>query len=223
MCGRFAETQAKAKIIERFKVGKDCFPEFKTHYNIAPSQNVPVIIKKDLRELHGMKWGLIPSWAKDPSIGSHMINARAETLTEKVSFKIPFKWRRCLVVSDGFYEWKTEEEGKTPFLIQQKDLSLFAFAGMWAHWKSRGGDSIESCTIVTTDANQWMRPIHARMPVLLEPEGETIWLNPDAEEKDLLKLLKPCSENRLIAHPVSKKVNNPTNDYPELIDPFFDN
>lgn len=219
MCGRFTETLSKEALIKRFRVQKDHFPGFHPHYNIAPGQTIPVVIKKDLRELRGMRWGLVPSWAKDPSIGSHMINARAETLAEKMSFKLAFKWRRCLVLSDGFFEWKEEGEAKTPYFIQQRDRAPFAFAGLWSSWQPKVGETLHSCTIVTTEASAAMRPIHERMPVILSEEGEDIWLDPDQDnEKELYKLLNPCENDRLIFRPVSKKVNDPHNDFPELLE-----
>jgi len=218
MCGRYTETLPKSDIISRFQVAKDLFRDFKSSYNIAPTQTVPVITRDSLNELHGFRWGLIPSWAKDPSIGNHMINARAETITEKMSFKVPFKWRRCLVPADGFYEWKKEGDGKMPMYVHRADRAPFAFAGLWASWQPKVGGEIHSCTIITTEANQVMRPIHERMPVILRKEGETIWLNADTEERVLLEMLRPAKEGDLVAHTVSKKVNDPDNNYPELIE-----
>jgi len=218
MCGRYTETLAKPEIISRFQVAKDYFQDFKTSYNIAPTQTVPVVTRDNLNELHGFRWGLIPSWAKDSSIGNHMINARAETITEKMSFKIPFKWRRCLIPADGFYEWKKAESGKTPMYIHRTDRAPFAFAGLWSSWAEPGGEEICSCTIITTEANRVMQPIHDRMPVILKKEDETLWLNSNTEEKQLLDMLRPAGEGDLLAHEVSKKVNDPGNDYPELLE-----
>jgi putative SOS response-associated peptidase YedK len=218
MCGRFTETRPKSEIVKRFNIQKDQNPDFKTRYNIAPSQDVPVVLKKDLTEFHGFHWGLIPSWAKDASIGHHMINARAETITEKMSFKVPFKWRRCLVIADGFYEWKEKGGAKVPLYIQRKDHALFAFAGLWSHWVPKVGGEIFSCTIITTDANDWMKAIHDRIPVILPKESEHAWIDPNTNEQELLKLLKPCGNEELTSREVSKKVNDPTNDYPELLE-----
>lgn len=218
MCGRFTETRPKSEIIKRFGIQKDNSPNFKTSYNIAPSQEIPVVLKKELTELDGFQWGLIPSWAKDASIGHHMINARAETITEKMSFKVPFKWRRCLVVADGFYEWKEKGGAKVPVYIQRNDRQPFAFAGLWSHWVPKRGREIYSCTIITTDANDWMKSIHERIPVILSKEAEHTWIDPNSEEKVLLDLLKPCGNDELIAREVSKKVNDPSNNYPELLE-----
>jgi len=219
VCGRFTETQSKEALIKRFRIQKDNFPDFRSHYNIAPGQNVPVVVRRELRELVGMKWGLVPSWAKDVSIGSHMINARAETLTEKMSFKLAFKWRRCLVLADGFFEWKEEGEVKTPYFIQQKDRAPFAFAGLWSSWHPKIGETLHSCTIITTGANEWMRSLHERMPIILSEKEEDVWLDPDQDkEDDLLRLLKPCANDRLISRAVSKKVNDPRNDFPEVLE-----
>src|SRR5258706_7610972 len=216
MCGRFTETQSKETLIKRFRVQKNHFLKFSPSYNIAPAQEIPIVIKKDLRELHGMKWGLVPSWAKDPSIGNHMINARAETLSEKMSFKLALKWRRCLVLADGFFEWKKEGEGKGPYFIQQKDHMVFAFAGLWSSWQdpNPGGELLHSCTIVTTEANDWMKSLHDRMPVILSPAAEEIWMNPDEDdEKKLLAFLKPCGNDQLKKRLVSKKLNDPSNNF----------
>jgi len=218
MCGRYTETLPKPEIVNRFQVAKDLFRDFKTSYNIAPTQTVPVITRDNLNELHGFRWGLIPSWAKDASIGNHMINARAETITEKMSFKVPFKWRRCLIPADGFYEWKKGESGKIPVYVHRMDRAPFAFAGLWASWQPKVGDEIHSCTIITTEANQMMKPIHDRMPVILRKEEETVWLDADTEEKVLLDMLKPVDGGNLAAHEVSKKVNDPGNNYPELLE-----
>jgi len=218
MCGRYTETLPKPEIISRFQVAKDLFQDFKASYNVAPTQTVPVITRDNLNELHGFRWGLIPSWAKDPSIGNHMINARAETITEKMSFKVPFKWRRCLIPADGFYEWKQEGGGKIPMYIHRVDRAVFALAGLWSSWTEPGGSEICSCTIITTEANEIMKSIHDRMPVILEKEDETVWLNPNTEEKVLLNMLCPASGKDLLAREVSKKVNDPGNDYPELLE-----
>ncbi len=217
MCGRFTETRPKAEIIKRFNIQKDEYPDFKTSFNIAPSQTIPIVLKKELTELHGFRWGLIPSWAKDSSIGSHMINARAETITEKMSFKVPFKWRRCLVIADGFYEWKETSGGKVPMHIHKRNREPFAFAGVWSHWVGLK-EEIYSCTIITAPANNWMRSIHDRIPVILPEEAEHAWIDPNSDEKDLLSLLKSSGDDELTAYEVSKKVNDPGNNYPELLE-----
>jgi len=220
MCGRFTQTRSKEELIRRFLIQKDCFGSYRPHYNVAPAKEVPVVLKKDLRELHPMRWGLVPSWAKDPAIGHHMINARLETLTEKMSFKMSFKWRRCLVLADGFYEWRVEDHSKTPYWIYLPDHQPFGFAGLWSHWSSQAGDSIHSCAIITADANPSVRGLHDRMPVIVREADEEKWLDPNYDsEKDLLDLLARASEQAALKyHAVSRQVNDPRNDSPELIE-----
>jgi putative SOS response-associated peptidase YedK len=192
-------------------------------YNIAPSQNHPVvIINQDQRELTMMRWGLIPPWAKDISIGYRMINARAETVAEKASFKKPFKDKRCLVLADGFYEWKkTDKKNKIPYYFMLKSKQPFAFAGLWEQWKNPEGEKILSFTIITTKANELMEPIHDRMPVILKENVETQWLDPENKDTDkLLSLLQPYPGGLMLAYRVSPIVNAPKNDTPECIEPI---
>ncbi len=165
-----------------------------------------------------MHWGLIPSWAKDPSIGNKMINARAETLLEKPSFKRLVGKRRCLVLTDGFYEWRKEGKRKVPMRMLLKTRELFAFAGLWDRWKKPDGNEFQSFTIITIDANDLLRPIHDRMPVILGRDGEEKWLNPDLKDpSELLPLLKPYPSELMEAYDVSPLVNSPRNDRPECI------
>ena len=169
------------------------------------------------------QWGLIPSWAKDPKIGNRMINARAETLAEKPSFRTPYKRRRCLILSDGFYEWKSEagSKSKTPFYVQLKSEKPFAFAGLWEAWYPRPDDDpLLSCTIITTSPNPLMETIHRRMPVILEPDTYNLWLDPSEQSpKQLDGLLKPYPAEEMMAYPVSRLVNRPSNDSPDCIAP----
>jgi len=166
-------------------------------------------------------WGLIPSWAKDPSIGNRMINARSETLAEKPSFKAAYKRRRCLVLADGFYEWrKNPDKSKTPMYVQLESRDPFAFAGLWESWHSPDGDHVLSCTIITTQPNDFVRKIHNRMPVILPRRAYEQWLDPDEQKPDRLQpLLAPYPAEEMTAYPVSTTVNNPRNETPECIEP----
>jgi putative SOS response-associated peptidase YedK len=165
------------------------------------------------------KWGLIPSWAKDMKIGNQLINARADTVATKPSFRSAFKSRRCLIPADGFYEWQKTEDGKQPFHICMKDKQAFAFAALWEWWKPEEGEPVQSCAIITTDANELMAPVHNRMPVILPPEDYSTWLNATPTTELLLPLLKPFSADQMEAYPVSKSVNNPRNQGEQLIEP----
>ncbi len=218
MCGRFSFSPL-AKIIEdRFDVKVDP-SQYKPRYNCAPSQILAVISNIKPDELSSYKWGLIPFWAKDKSIGNKMINAKAETITEKASFKNSFKRKRCLVLSDGFYEWeKINPKEKTPYRIKMEDDSLFAMAGLWDSWKNEEGNYINSFTIITTTPNELMENIHQRMPVILERKDEQNWLHDN--NPDILKtLLKPLAAESMTAYPISKLVNSPANDSPEILNP----
>lgn len=223
MCGRFTLTASLAEIAERFDAVYSIKPEdFSPSYNIAPSQSVLAVINNGKTNRMGfLRWGLIPPWAKDISIGYKMVNARAETLTEKPSYRQAFYKRRCLIVADSFYEWKQINNQKIPMRILLKSHGLFAMAGLWEHWTSPDGNSIFSCTIITTKPNQLMASIHDRMPVILKPEDEKIWLNPSIRDPHVLKsLLKPYDSERMKAYEVSPLVNSPKNNSPELIQPI---
>ena len=187
---------------------------YKPRYNCAPSQNLAVISSEAPAVFSFMKWGLIPFWAKDISIGNKLINAKAETITEKPSFKQSFFHKRCLVPADGFYEWKQDKE-KIPYRITMKDDSLFVMAGLWSRWQGAEGKNIDSFTIITTDANGLMQPIHHRMPVILDKNAYNIWLG-SSQPETLLSLLKPYPEDQMKAFPVSKLVNSPANDFIQL-------
>ncbi|QBD79638.1 SOS response-associated peptidase [Ktedonosporobacter rubrisoli] len=216
MCGRFTLTTDINAIAKAFNVA----PSLQTQprYNVAPTQNIVSVLRDGDTHLDWLRWGLIPSWAKDESIGSRMINARAETLAEKPSFKRLLRGRRCLVVADGFYEWKQEGKTKTPMYITMKDKELFAFAGLWDVWKSPDNEIVRSCTIITTEPNELMSTIHNRMPAILTGEAQQDWLNTDEhDEPFLLNLLKPFSTDAMEARPVSRQVNNPRYDSAELI------
>ena len=215
MCGRYLLRASKKDIGEAFEIDQENLPVIRYgRYNIAPTQDVPGIIfdpQSGLRELHLFRWGLIPSWAKDMSVGNTMINARSETVQEKPSFRNAFRKRRCLLLADGFYEWKTIEKKKQPFLISLKDQALFAFAGIYEIWKDPEGKEIRSCSILTRGANTFMREIHDRMPVILRsPEEWNAWLDPANAHPETL--LEAVPEDALIAYAVSTLVNNPRND-----------
>lgn len=222
MCGRFTLTQSAASIAEAFQLSE--IPQFAPGYNIAPTQPVPVIRANQTtaeREFDYLYWGLIPSWAKDPTMGARLINARSETVTEKPAFRTAFKRRRCLVVADGFYEWQRIGSKKQPYYFQLSDHQPFGFAGLWEHWQSAEGDEIESCTILTTAANDVVRPVHERMPVILSPKDYDFWLDASVQTSDrLLALLHPYPESQMQAYPVSSKVNSPRNDSPDCVAPI---
>jgi len=221
MCGRFTLTVNPAEVQETFS--PYTFPQnFAPRFNIAPTQPVLVIPNDDQHTADFFVWGLIPMWAKDPSIGNRMINARAETLEEKPAFRSSLKYKRCLILADGFYEWKGSESKKvkTPFFIHMKDRKPFAFAGLWDSWNSPDGSLVKSCTIITTEPNELTGIIHNRMPVILHSRDFAKWLDPSPQTPDRLKpLLKPYPADKMDAYPVSTLVNTPANDIPQLVVP----
>ena len=220
MCGRFALGLPSRSLAEHFQL--DIFPEFEPRYNIAPTRNVATIaVEKSGREMRMRHWGLIPHWAKDNKIGSRLINARSETAGKKPSFRYAFRHRRCLIPSTGFYEWKRTDRAKQPFFIRMLDEKIFAFAGLWERREGQEEEAIESCTILTTSANDIMRPIHERMPVILNPEDYDIWLDPaNINTSSLEQFLKPFPSDMMKQYPVDAYVNNPQNDDPKCIEPL---
>lgn len=218
MCGRFQLSVKGKHISERFNV--EVFDEkYSPSYNCAPSQNLAVISNKKPNELSFFKWGLIPFWAKDPKIGNKLINARAESLSEKASFKSAFSKRRCLIPANGFYEWKRDGKRKTPYRIFVKSEELFAMAGLWEKWKDAEDKPINSFTIITTEPNSLMKNIHNRMPVILNKTDEQAWLH--ETNADYLKtLLNKYSAEDMAAYTISDKVNSPANNSPDLIEEF---
>jgi len=220
MCGRFTLRTSTKDIVKAF--GLTDAPNFQSRYNIAPTQQVAAIKLDPLRgvrRLSLLRWGLIPSWADDPSIGSRMINARAESVAVKPAFRQAFKKGRCLVVADGFFEWKKVGTGKQPYYVRLKDDEPFAFAGLSEHWH-RDDQTIDSATIITTEANELMAGIHDRMPVILSPDDYDLWLEPDLHgQGKLLEMLRPYPADGMIAFPVSTIVNNPRNETKECIEP----
>ena len=211
MCGRFALAAAQEdfeRVLPELKV--DVLPV--PRYNIAPTQPVALVLNDGNFALSLARWGLIPSWAKDPSIGNRMINARAETLLEKPSFRTPFLRQRCLIWATGFYEWKKEGNHKQPMFLHLKQR-LFAFAGLWSIWQE-----LPTCSIITTGANSLVAPIHDRMPVILEPKDYLTWLTPGEHKVELLQgCLRPYPAEEMGAYPVSRAVNNPATEGAELI------
>jgi putative SOS response-associated peptidase YedK len=195
--------------------------ELSPSYNVAPTQSaLTVTLEDDRRVGQMMRWGLIPSWSKDASVGSRMINARAETVAERPGFRSAFKRRRCLVIADGFYEWQKIGSSKIPMRINLKSGEPFAMAGLWEVWKNPEGESIKSCTIITTSANSFMEPIHDRMPVILPHDRLSVWLNTGIEDSSVLsELLLPYSSDEMESCEISTLVNSPANNVPEVLEP----
>jgi putative SOS response-associated peptidase YedK len=214
MCGRLTLTARLEEIIEQFSIINSISFPYEAKYNVAPSQNLLAIVGTSAgNRLGQLRWGLIPSWANDSKIGYKMINARAETLSEKRSFKPLLARRRCAIIADGFYEWKNTSKGKTPFRITLKDESPFIMAGLWDSWQNEDGKKVNSCTIITTKSNELLDPIHDRMPVILSSEAEKIWLDPSLNNNEIQhKVLKPYSSNEMKMYEVSQLVNSPKND-----------
>ena len=218
MCGRFAMTLPSKKAMARFNIKEEI--DLAPRHNIAPSQHVAVVRAAEPKqnELVMMRWGLIPSWAKEENSGYKMINAKAETVAEKPAFKAAFKKHRCLIPASGFYEWKAEGTARQPYFIRMKDESLFGFAGLWERWEGKAGNAIESVTIITTEANSLIGEIHDRMPVIIGRKNYNLWLNPEPLSSDNMNLLNPFDPDQLTLYPVSKTVNNPKNDTPECFE-----
>jgi putative SOS response-associated peptidase YedK len=222
MCGRFVLGDTDA-IYLRYKiiVSEDIKKEIKPRYNIAPSQYVPIIYqdKKQENKIEMMRWGLVPFWAKDPKIGFKMINARADTVAKKPSFKNLLKSKRCIVPSTGFYEWKKTVKGKIPYYIGLENNEIFALAGLYDIWKDTEGKEHKTFTIITTEPNNILSSIHIRMPVILQQKFEDLWLDNTAQDTiSIIQILKPFSDDNMKAYIVSKEVNNPRNDKPQLIE-----
>jgi len=220
MCGRFAQRTPAKTLAREFQVGE--IPDIEPRYNIAPTQDILNIRQADEgSEAALLKWGLVPSWAKDVSIGAKLINARSETITEKPSFREAFKRRRCIIPSDGFYEWQRSGGRKQPYFFLMRDEHPFGFAGLWEKWRDADGQALETCTILTTEANEVLRPVHDRMPVILHPDDYELWLGEDARELDLVKeILRPYPGKEMVGYKVSTSINNPYNQGAELIKPM---
>ena len=221
MCGRFTLTVDPAQLQDTF--GDFIFPtQFAPRYNIAPTQPVLAIPNDGKNKADFFLWGLIPSWAKDPSIANKLINARGETVAEKPSFRGSFKYKRCLIPADGFYEWKTltGQKTKTPYFIHMKDRQPFALAGLWDEWHSPYGNTLRTCIIITTTPNELMSTLHNRMPVILNPGDHAQWLDVNPQKPEALQpLLVPYPATGMRAYPVSTLVNSPGNDRAECVAP----
>jgi putative SOS response-associated peptidase YedK len=222
MCGRFTLTVNPADLEDTFS--NYSFPEkFAPRFNIAPTQPVLAIPNDDKYKADFFLWGLIPMWAKDPSISSRLINARAETLAEKPAFRGSYRHKRCLILADGFYEWKSfsGKKTKTPYFIHMKNRRPFAIAGLWDHWESPDGSNINTCTIITTTPNELMESIHSRMPVILHTRDYAKWLDPSPQTPENLQpLLRPYPTDEMSAYAVSTLVNKASNDQPKLVVPI---
>ncbi len=217
MCGRYTITESPNELAARFRAALGGVG-FVPRYNAAPTQMLPVVIDEDGRRLALMRWGLIPSWAKDESIGNRLINARADSVTSKPSFRNSFKRRRCLVPADGFYEWLKEGKAKSPVRVTPQQGGIVAFAGLWDRWKSEDGREVLSFTIITTEANEQARRVHDRMPLMLPRDREDAWLDPGADATDLQSILGTPVQAQLQLTPVSTRVNSPKNDDASLIE-----
>jgi putative SOS response-associated peptidase YedK len=221
MCGRFSLTIDPADL-------QDAFPEFifptqvTSRYNIAPSQPILALPNDGTSKADFFVWGLIPSWTKDASIGSRLINARAETLDEKPSFRGAYKYHRCLIFADGFFEWQAQpgSKGKLPHFIHMKSGRPFAFAGLWDTWQSADGSEVRSATIITTEPNELIASVHNRMPVILPPDCYAQWLDPTPQPASRFQsLLIPYPPREMEAYPISLLVNSPDNDRSEILSP----
>ena len=221
MCGRFS-LGATVRVGQLFDVPD--WPDVPPRYNIAPSQDVPAVVQlreTAHRQFRPLRWGLVPSWAKDRTIGARLINARAETVAAKPAFRGLLREHRCLVLADGFYEWQLRGRRKQPWYVRMRDNRPFAFAGLWDRWHPVEGDQLETCTIVTTEANAVVRPIHDRMPVILPSTDYGLWLDPGFQEVErLTAALRPYPPDEMTAYPVSTRVNNAAYDDPECVAPL---
>lgn len=222
MCGRFALRSSIKELAEALEVTSVKIKEERARYNIAPTQGIVAAREEGgERELVTLRWGLVPGWTKDPSIGTRLINARSETVAEKPAFREALRRRRCLIPVSGFYEWKREGTRKQPFYFRMKNEQPFAFAGLWEHWEGQDNEAIESCTILTTEANEVLAPVHDRMPVIVAPENYELWLDPTMNKAERLEpLLRPFTAAEMTAHPVSLSVNNPRYDGEDLLAPL---
>lgn len=223
MCGRFNLTATPEQVKEVFNLPS--LFDFQPSYNITPAQDILAIVQSDEaidvnhnNQVVQLFWGLIPSWSKDRKISQHLINARAETVSEKPSFRSAFQKRRCLIPATGFYEWQQTGQGKQAYYITRPDHEVFAFAGLWEHWE-QGGETVYSCTIITTSANQLMQPIHSRMPVILDPQNYQHWLNRQSKKDELQALLARDAYSTMDTIPVSNWVNNPRHNDVRCIHP----
>lgn len=228
MCGRTNLTATPEELAEAFALDEADLPEMAPRYNIAPTQPMPVVrmdaaLRK--RRLALLRWGLVPRDAPGPDTGARMINARSETASTRAAFRGPFRERRCLIPASGFYEWRRVDQSPQPYLLRRRDGKVMALAGLWDRWRpgasrAEGHEPVESCTILTTAANELVARLHDRMPVLLDPADHERWLDPDVKDpRELLTLLRPYPAEEMVAIPVSPRVNSPQNDDPSLLEP----
>jgi putative SOS response-associated peptidase YedK len=218
MCGRYAVITAPEAIRAMFGYAE--MPNFPPRYNIAPTQPIAIVRLMDgKRQFALVRWGFIPSWVKDPKTVSLMFNARGETAAEKPAYRNAMKRRRCLVPADGFYEWKREGERKRPHFIRRRDAKPLAFAGLWEAWTGPNGEELETAAIVTTTANDTLKPLHDRMPVVVPPDAFDLWLDPNADPQMAASLMTPAPDDLLEACEVSSAVNRVANDDPSLLTP----
>ena len=228
MCGRYTLTAPVDQVVEVFEVGRLAFGDWTPRFNIAPSQTAPVLLQsgEGERRLGPMGWGLVPAWARDPKIGHRLINARSETIWSKPAFRGAARRRRCVVPMDGFFEWRATPGAagvkpvKSPFWIHRPDRRVFGVAGVWERWRNPADEADARVTfaVLTTEASGWMRPLHERMPVVLGAEGTAAWLDPSKDRAELEGLLRPAANDVLEAWEVSRAVNRPVHDGPELIE-----
>jgi putative SOS response-associated peptidase YedK len=221
MCGRFVRKSTITVIEDEFDIYEVQWA-FEPSYNIAPSQDVACVLGNGGNRLVKFRWGLVPFWADDPSIGYKMINARAETVVQKRSFARAFRKQRCLVIADGFYEWRRLPDGKrkTPMYVHLREDRPFGFAGLYENWKSKEGQVLQTCTIITTRPNELVAPIHNRMPVIIAPDKRGLWLDKDVQDPNtLMPLLNPYDPREMEAYEVSRKVNSPNYNEPDCIEP----
>jgi putative SOS response-associated peptidase YedK len=221
MCGRFVRSSSLRQICEHFDVQHPSF-EVELSYNIAPSQNILIINNPGAKQVANCKWGFMPCWAKDVSVGYKMINARLESVTEKPAFRTAFRKHRCLVIANGFYEWQKDMKRKIPAYIRLKSGALFGFAGLYNAWTSPDGEKVCTCTILTTESNKLLSAIHDRMPVIVPSDKEDLWIAPEVEDAELLKgCLSPFPSEEMVLTRVSDRVNSPVYDSLENIKPFY--
>jgi len=218
MCGRFAQADPLEILAQQFAL-EEVFVDLSPRYNVAPGQQVAVILKEEKRVMVDLKWGLVPFWAKDPSIGNRMINARAETVREKPSYKNAIKKRRCLIPASGFYEWKKDGKAKVPHYFRLKSGKPFGLAGLWETWKDPDGQMLKTFTILTTEPNALAARVHNRMPVIIPENGYATWLDIANPPEAVQALLAPYPPDEMEAYPVSTMVNSPANDTEELVRP----
>lgn len=221
MCGRFTITLDPGEIQELLNLGPFVHI-YRPRYNVAPSQPIPIVKDLETKSVELYRWGLVPFWADSPDIGYKMINARSETANKKPSFRAAFKYRRCLIIADGFFEWHADEKGeaKTPYLFKLKNDYPFTFAGLYEHWPIPSGGELHTCTILTCPPNDLVSAYHNRMPVMLGDDTRWSWLDPNAKQSDLLDLLVPYPADEMKCFAVSREVNSPKNDRPEILEPI---